>query len=281
MSLQQLLNLALSKTNNEEDNHALYWLLVEYFKLDNTTYLLNKNNEVKQDEANNYLALVNKYLIDKIPVQYLMGYGYFYGRKFLVNENTLIPRPETEELIFKTINYVKENFKDKKELKILDLATGSGCIGITLKLELPNSEVTLSDISFDTLEVTKANINLHNLNIKTIQSNWFNNINDKYDLIISNPPYIPTSYLVDDKVLKEPNIALYSGIDGADSYREILANIDKYLNENGMIAFEHGYDQFDIISKIVKNNLEDVIISQEKDLSNKDRFTFIFKRKKD
>lgn len=281
MRLDELLVFAQNKTNNEEDSHALFWLLLEVFELTNTSYLINKDLEVNVLEENKYLSLVDKYLTKQIPVQYLIGHSYFYGKKFIVNENTLIPRPETEELIFKTINYINEFFKNKKELKILDLATGSGCIGITLKHELPNSLVTVSDISSNTLDVTNQNIKLHELDINVVNSNWFENISGKFDVIISNPPYIPTEYKVGDKVLKEPNIALYSGLDGADSYREILSSINNYLNDDAIVAFEHGYDQNEIIHNIIKNNIDDVIISQEKDLSNKDRFTFIFKRKKD
>lgn len=275
MRLKDLLERAYLLSKSEEDNHALFWLLLEVFNYNNTDYYLNSNNKVEDDVAKKYLDLAKRYIIHKEPVQYLMGYTYFYGKKFIVTKDTLIPRPETEELISRTINYLeKHNKKDK--YKILDLATGSGCIGITLANEL-NADVTISDISERALEIAKKNMILNNSNVNIIKSNWFNNITDKYDLIISNPPYIKESYIVDDIVSKEPYNALYSGIEGLDSYKEILKNIDNYLLDDGMIAFEHGYDQKESLKEIIDNNLENVKVIQEKDFSKKDRYTFIFK----
>lgn len=275
MRLKDLLERAYLLSKSEEDNHALFWLLLEVFNYNNTDYYLNSNNKVEDDVAKKYLDLAKRYIIHKEPVQYLMGYTYFYGRKFIVTKDTLIPRPETEELISRTINYLeKHNKKDK--YKILDLATGSGCIGITLANEL-NADVTISDISERALEIAKKNMILNNSNVNIIKSNWFNNITDKYDLIISNPPYIKESYIVDDIVSKEPYNALYSGIEGLDSYKEILKNIDNYLLDDGMIAFEHGYDQKESLKEIISDNLENVKVIQEKDFSEKDRYTFIFK----
>lgn len=277
MTLKETLFKAQAKAQTAIEQDAVFWLLLELLNITKSDYYLNENIELETKFIKKYFKLVDDYLINKIPVQYLIGESYFYNYKFYVNEHTLIPRVETEELVFRTIKYIKKYFKDKDTINILDLATGSGVIGITLKLELKNANVTISDISKKALKIAKRNIKRYNLKIKTINSNWFTNINDKYDLIISNPPYIPLDQAVEDKVLSEPNNALFSGIEGLDSYKEILSNIDNYLNEKAMIAFEHGYDQKDKLKEIINNNFDNVEIKQEKDLSSKDRYTFIFK----
>lgn len=277
MTLKETLFKAQQKARTAIEEDAVFWLLLELLNITKSDYYLNEEIELEAKFIKRYFKYVDDYLINKVPVQYLIGESYFYNYKFYVNEHTLVPRVETEELVFRTIKYIKEYFKDKETINILDLATGSGVIGITLKLELKNANVTLSDISNKALKTAKRNIKRYNLKIKTINSNWFSNINDKYDLIISNPPYIPINQEVEDKVLSEPKNALFSGIEGLDSYNEILSNIDNYLNNKAVIAFEHGYDQKDKLKAIINNNFDNVEIKQEKDLSNKDRYTFIFK----
>lgn len=277
MTLKETLLKAQSQAKTAIEQDAVFWLLLELLNISKSDYYLNEEIELETKFIKKYFKHIDDYLINKIPVQYIIGESYFYNYKFYVNNHTLVPRVETEELVFRTVKYLKEYFKDKEEITILDLATGSGVIGITLKLELSNANVTISDISKKALRTAKRNINRYNLNIKTINSNWFDNINTKFDCIISNPPYIPIDQGVEDKVLSEPNNALFSGIEGLDSYNEILSNIDNYLNDKALVAFEHGYDQKDKLKEIINNNLVNVNIKQEKDLSDKDRYTFIFK----
>ena len=207
------------------------------------------------------------------PVQYIIGNVNFYGNTIKVNKNVLIPRFETEELVEKTIKRIKNKFD--QQINILDLCTGSGCIAITLKKEL-NSNITATDISIDALEVAKENIKLNNVDIKLIESNLFSNINDKFDCIISNPPYISYDEEIDDIVKNnEPDIALYAPNKGLYFYEEILKNIKKYLNDKFIIAFEIGYKQGNDLIKIADKYLNNVNISVEKDLQGRDRFLFI------
>lgn len=207
------------------------------------------------------------------PVQYIIGDVNFYGNTIKVNKNVLIPRFETEELVEKTIKRIKNKF-DKK-INILDLCTGSGCIAITLKKEV-NSNVIASDISTSALEVAKENIKLNNVDIKLIESNLFSNINDKFDCIISNPPYISYDEEIDDIVKNnEPNLALYAPNNGLYFYEEILKNIKNYLNDKFIIAFEIGYKQGNDLIKIADKYLNNVNILVEKDLQGRDRFLFI------
>lgn len=207
------------------------------------------------------------------PVQYIIGDVNFYGNTIKVNKNVLIPRFETEELVEKIIKKIKNKFN--KKIDVLDLCTGSGCIAITIKKEL-NSNVTATDISSDALEVAKENIKLNNVDVKLINSDLFNNIDGKFDCIISNPPYISYDEEIDEIVKNnEPNIALYAPNNGLYFYEEILKNIKKYLNDEFIIAFEIGYKQGESLVELANKYLNDVTISVEKDLQGRDRFLFI------
>lgn len=274
MTYEQVLLKAQALTNDEDNKHAIFWLFQEFFNIDHTTYFMNLNEQLTNEKIAEFDLLVGKFLKENIPVQYLMGYSYFYNRKFHVNNYTLIPRSETESLVSKTINLIKTHFNNQNEIKVLDLATGSGCIGITIKLET-NFDVTISDISKEALKIAGKNVKTYDAKINIIESDWFENINTKFDVIIANPPYIPTNQYVPKLVLKEPHNALYSGILGIDSYEAILKDAKKHLNDKAIIAFEHGYDQKHILFELAKKHFKDAKIIQETDLASKDRYTFI------
>lgn len=273
MTFEKVVKRAQKLTTDYNKKHSIVWLFTELFEIDHTEYYLNLDKKISKEEESKFFFLVNKYLNEKIPVQYLVGHSYFYGRKFFVSNKTLIPRSETEGLIEQTIALIEKVFGDKK-LNILDLATGSGCIGITMKLET-NANVVISDISNDALEIATKNINQFGLDIKVITSDWFNKIKGNFDVIIANPPYISNESEVMDIVNQEPHNALYSGVDGLDSYRKILRDANDFLNNPGIIAFEHGYDQKDELFKIARNYFKEASIMQIKDLAKLDRYTFI------
>ncbi len=208
------------------------------------------------------------------PVQYIVGNVDFYGYKINVNKNVLIPRFETEELIFKTINLIKKNLNEN--IKVLDIGTGSGCISIALKKEIPGLDITAVDISEDALVVAKNNALENNCEINFIKSDLFNNIDDKYDLIISNPPYISYDEQIMDIVKKnEPHLALYAKNNGLYFYEEIIKNSSNYLNDKNIIAFEIGYLQANEIKKMAHKYYPNSNIIIEKDMQEKDRFVFI------
>jgi len=231
-------------------------------------------------EADELLKISNnieadyKKLLKKYPIQYLIGYVNFYGYKIYVNENTLIPRYETEYLVEKTINYSKKVF-GSKEVKILDLCTGSGCIAVALS-KLIKSKVTGIDISEEALNIAKKNSIENNVNIDFIKNDLLDNIEDKFDIIISNPPYISYDEEVMDSVLLyEPNIALFAKDDGLYFYKKIISNIRKNLDNRFIIAFEIGYNQGNRLKSIIEKEFKDSIITVEKDLSGKDRYIFV------
>lgn len=214
-----------------------------------------------------------KKLLEGYPIQYLIGYVDFYGYKIYVNENVLIPRYETEYLVQKTINYSKTIFNDK--LDILDLGTGSGAISIVLGREL-NSIVTGVDISEDALNVAKKNAIENKVSINFIKSNMLDSVEGKYDIVVSNPPYIDIDEKIMDSVKKyEPHLALYAKDNGLYFYKNILSNIKPYLKERFIIAFEIGWWQGALIEKIAQEYFEDSNVLIEKDLTNRDRYIFI------
>lgn len=209
------------------------------------------------------------------PLQYVMGYVNFYGIRFEIDERVLIPRFETEELVENTIKYINQYFNEPVD--IIDLGCGSGVIGLTLEKKVSTKTVDLIDISKDALEV--ANKNCGNLNSKAqiIESDFFEKIDKKYDVIISNPPYIMEDEKIDSIVKKnEPSLALYGGKDGLDCYKKILKEISYHMKERCIVAFEIGYKQFSSIKELIKKYLPNAKIEVKKDLSEKERMIFIF-----
>ncbi len=234
-----------------------------------------------------YKYLKNTDLLDKLdeytdrlingePVQYIIGNVDFYGNKIIVNKDVLIPRFETELLVEKTIRYIKNRYDSK--IDILDIGTGSGAIAITLDKEV-NCNVDAIDISSEALEVAKENNKLNGTNVNMFISDVFGNVSKKYDVIISNPPYISNDEEIMDIVKNnEPHIALYADMDGLYFYDKILRECKKYLNDNFIIAFEIGYMEANDIVEIANKYLDNISISVEKDYSDRDRFIFIMSK---
>ena len=210
------------------------------------------------------------------PIQYIVGDTEFYGNIIKVTKDVLIPRPETEELVEKTKDLINKYFP--KNINILDIGTGSGCIAISLKKLFPESTVTAVDISEKALKIAEENRIINNVSINLIKSNIFSEIKGKYDIIISNPPYIREDEQIMDIVKNnEPHLALYAKDNGLYFYKEILKEASKYINDKYLIAFEIGEEQGEDIINIAKNYFPDSNIILEKDLRHFDRFVFITK----
>ena len=207
------------------------------------------------------------------PVQYIVGNVDFYGYIFEVNRNVLIPRFETEELIDKTTKYLA-NFD--KIIDIVDLGTGSGCIAVTLKKIYQEANVDAVDISKEALSIARINAKNNNVDINFYLGDMLNPLNKKYDLIISNPPYI----MYDEEIMEivknnEPHLALYADDNGIKFYKEIIKNAKNYLKEKSIIAFEIGSTQGLMIKEYATNYFPNANIIIEKDIQNNDRIVFI------
>ena len=251
-------------------------LLANFLEVNPLELLTILDKEVDEDKINLYKESL-KALKENRPIQYVIGHVNFYGLKFKVNNSVLIPRFETEELVENIKNYLEKN--NLTNPKILDLGCGSGVIGLTLKHFFKDANVTLVDISEEALEVAQDNAKSLDLDLNFIKSNWFESIPiDKYDVIVSNPPYIKTDEEIEEIVKNnEPHLALYGGKDGLDCYRNILKDITNYLKDDYLIALEIGYLEKEDLKELIKNTIPDSKIIVKKDLSNKDRMLFVEK----
>ena len=244
----------------------------------NPLELLNYLDKIVDEE------IVNKYkkrieaIKENKPIQYVIGNVNFYGNKFLVNENVLIPRFETEELVENTLSLIEEIFPNQN-LKAIDLGCGTGCIGITLKKKIPSLDMTLLDISPKALEVAKQNATNLEVDVTLIQNDMLEGLDDKYDVIISNPPYIKENEEIEEIVKNnEPHLALYAGIDGLDCYRKILKEAPNHVNKEFLIAFEIGESQKEDIISLVKQTFKQATIIDKKDMQERDRMIFIYQK---
>lgn len=252
-------------------------MLLATFLEVNPLELLTILDKVVDDNIVNFYKESLKALNENRPIQYVIGHVNFYGLKFKVNENVLIPRFETEELVENIKDYLEK--KNITNPKILDLGCGSGVIGLTLKYFFKDADVTLVDISEEALEVARDNAKSLALDVNFIKSDWFENIPlDKYDVIVSNPPYIKNDEEIEEIVKNnEPHLALYGGLDGLDCYRSILKDINNFLQDDYLIAFEIGYLEGEELKLLVENTISNSKVTIKKDLSNKDRMLFVEK----
>ncbi len=249
-------------------------LLAALLNVNSLELLLMLNEKIDDGICDEYKEKVMM-IKDQIPIQYVIGNVNFYGNIFKVNKNVLIPRFETEELVENTLKYLKKYFP--LPVKIIDLGCGSGCIGLTIKKKLEKVDVTLLDISNEALNVSKENAKNLNCDVKYILSDMWMNVKEKYDVIISNPPYIKTKEEIENIVYNnEPHLALYGGDDGLDLYRKIRSDLLNHVNEKFLLALEIGDEQKDDVLKIF-SDIDNVKIIAKKDLSNRDRMIFIFR----
>ena len=246
-------------------------ILLKYiFNKDDSYIIINMDKQLNKLEEKKFIEYIEK-IKNGYPLQYITNMQEFMGLKFYVNEDVLIPQPDTEVLVLNAIKYIKKqviNSKNKEIIKILDLCTGSGAIAISLKKYLNEKvEIVASDISKKALEIASKNANYHNVAINFICSNMFEQIGEHFDLIISNPPYVKRKDIetLPKEVQKEPHIALDGGIDGLDYYRIIKRDAKRHLNNNGIVMMEIGYDQKLDAQKIFSNS------TCIKDIENRDR----------
>jgi release factor glutamine methyltransferase len=268
----------LVKKSREEyqlDNNTINYLIKNYLKLDN--YASITNVEISEDIVKGYFDKLSM-LQKGLPLQYIIGNVDFYGYNYQVKGGVLIPRFETEMLVHYTKEYINKYFKGSASL--VDIGTGSGAIGITLKKEIPSLEVTLTDISPIALKIATSNASNLDVDVTIYISDMLEEVinrNEKYDILISNPPYLTKNEEIMDIVKNnEPSLALYGGDDGLKYYKIILANAKKILNDHAIIAFEIGASQASDIIKIAHEYFNDSPYEIKKDLEGRDRMFFLF-----
>lgn len=261
----------LQKDLNNEQKLALEQVL----NLSRPEIIINKEKELTEEEYKEYKR-INEELEKGKPIQYILNKANFYGNDFYINNNVLIPRPETEVLIEKTNNLIKKHF-NKNNINIIDIGTGSGVIAITLKLLNKNYNITATDISKEAITVARENCKKHSTDIKLVNTNLYEGINDRFDVVISNPPYIDiNSNQIEQKVKEnEPHLALFAKKEGLYYYEKILSNIKDILTKNYIIAFEIGENQGKKIERIANKYLNNAKIEVQKDYNGYDRYIFI------
>ena len=277
MNRRQAITRACLLLRRQGKEESLARFLLMYILDENSQQFTNNISEqLTKEKEELYFSLIDKHIEKNVPLSHLAGFEYFYDRKFKVTKDVLSPRMETEELIYKVIEYIKSI--NKNNIKILDLCTGSGIIGITLRkeLEFKPLEVVASDISEDALKVAKENAIMNEAEVKFIQSDIFENINEKFDIIVSNPTYIAYNdkITMEDNVLNyDPHLALFAEEDGMYFYREIVENAKEYLEEDGIVFFEIGYDQREKILKLANDNGFKAEVY--KDINGRDRMAIL------
>ena len=273
MKIEELLKfgrMELEK-NNIGDAFVISRLLVQHIlKIDRNKLIIEREKEVeecKKEEYKNYI----KEIIEGKPIQYITNNQEFMKLNFYVDKNVLIPQPDTEILVEKVLNMVDKNEK----IKILDMCTGSGAIGVSLAYYLNKSQITLADISNEAIKVAKVNAKKNKVQERTkfIKTDMFENIKEKFDIIVSNPPYIKTNIIhtLEKQVQNEPHIALDGGEDGLEFYKILIEEAPKYLEKSGKLFLEIGYDQKQEVENLARQNGNYEKIETIKDLSQNDR----------
>lgn len=245
------------------------YLLEMAAKIDRSFYYMHMQDEMSADQYMEYERVIRK-RAERVPLQYITGEQEFMGLTFHVNSNVLIPRQDTETLVEEVLKHVRE------EMHILDLCTGSGCILISILKNAPQLVGAGSDVSKQALLVAKENAKLHDVDADWIRGNLFDNITEKYDVIVSNPPYIRSREvlnLMPEVQQFEPLEALDGGEDGLDFYRKICEKAPEYLNAGGWLFLEIGYDEGPQVKAMME--LRDFVdVEIKKDLAGLDRVVY-------
>lgn len=287
MNIQELKNIGIKKLKEQkiEDPIIKSEKLLEFiFNMNKIELLINYNKVINEEKEKSYFNYIDEIIKGK-PVQYIIKNQEFMKLNFYVDDNVLIPQPDTEILVERTMKILKNIEKNtnlkrsniEDEITVLDLCTGSGAVGISIKKYMKNAIVYVSDISSKALEIAKINAEKNDVNINCIQSDMFEKFNEmqnlKFDVIVSNPPYIETDNLetLPKEVQAEPKLALDGGKDGLRFYKEIANKGYMYLKDKGYILIEIGYNQNKTVPDLFKNKNEYNNIEIFKDLSNIDR----------
>ncbi|KKB36514.1 peptide chain release factor N(5)-glutamine methyltransferase [Bacillus thermotolerans] len=265
---------------HEREANAGEWLLRHVLSVSRSQLLAGMHDQLTEDQNEKFISLVKQHAAG-IPVQHLIGEEEFYGRRFIVNEHVLIPRPETEELIWNTLEMTKWLAAKKEPLTMADIGTGSGAIAVTMKLEWPELTVYASDLSEKALETARKNSQHLQADVHFMQGDLLSPFIEnevKLDILLSNPPYIP---LGDKETLSpvvaehEPELALYGGEDGLDLYRRFSEQLPAVLKPEAFVGFEVGAGQGQAVADLMQLAFPQASIKVKYDLNGKDRMVFM------
>ncbi|MFD0767685.1 peptide chain release factor N(5)-glutamine methyltransferase [Bacillus sp. CGMCC 1.60114] len=263
---------------NGRDENAGEIVLCHVLKTNRTGLMMNMREELTAEQERIFADFIHKHVAG-IPVQYLIGYEMFYGRPFFVNEEVLIPRPETEELVLGILTRIRRKFGDK-DVHVADIGTGSGAISITLSLENPCLHVYTVDIAPESIEVAQKNAAELEANVTFYHGDLlspFQETKQKLDVVVSNPPYIPEEdWRGLSSVVKEhePKRALVGGEDGLDFYRRFMEELPKVLQEEAIVAFEVGVGQGEDVRALLQETFPHAHVEVVFDINGKDRMVF-------
>ncbi|MGG1572942.1 peptide chain release factor N(5)-glutamine methyltransferase [Fictibacillus sp. NRS-1165] len=244
--------------------------------LSRTELLLGLNEELPPQQQEVFMEAVQKHG-EGVPVQYITGFEEFYGRRFFVNKEVLIPRPETEELVYEVLQRSSMRFQDAQEIKTIDVGTGSGAIAVTLALENPRLTVSAIDIAEESLEVARKNAADLGAPVRFIHGDLLQPLienGEKVDIVVSNPPYIPDREIMELETIvkdQEPFRALSGGQDGYVFYRRFMEELPLVLNKRSIAAFEVGHDQGQTVAEMLRITFPGSFVSVIMDISQKER----------
>lgn len=258
---------------------ALLYLL-ELTNKDSHNLYMEYENEMPSKDIEKYEQGIERLIMGE-PLGHVVGFEWFYGYRFCVNADVLIPRPETEELVANILARYDEYFAKKENVVAVDIGTGSGAIAISLKKEEANIHMLATDISEKAVQIAKQNAESNDAIVNYMVGDMLEPLKErrlKVDILISNPPYIPQEEVMEDSVVNyEPHVALFGGEDGLKFYRIIFENALDVLKEQAMMAFEIGYDQKVVISALVEEYFPETRYEIVKDMSGKDRMLFVYR----
>lgn len=266
---------------NDIPEETVMAYLVELSQKESYDLYLHFEEEAPKELEESFVKGMKR-ILNGEPMAHVLGYSWFYGYKMLVNGDVLIPRYETEELCANILNRMDRFFPSKDSLDVADVGTGSGAIAISLCKEEPKCHMRASDISNEAVEMAKKNAALNEAEIEFFVGNMLDPLIEnqiKLDVLVCNPPYIPQEEEMESSVVDyEPHVALFGGEDGLKYYREVFENAEKVLKEKAFMAFEMGWNQRESMSKLVESILPGWNYEILKDINEKDRMLFVYRR---
>jgi release factor glutamine methyltransferase len=263
-----------------KEEAAAEWLLRHHLQMTRAQFFASLREPIDESVKERLMEDAKKHALLHVPIQYLIGYEHFYGRRFFVNEDVLIPRPETEELVAEVLKRINHMFSNRDDIDVVDVGTGSGAIAVTLALENRSLRVKAIDIASSSLKVAERNAEQLGANVEFMLGDLLEPLiqtGRKVDVVVSNPPYIPETEIASlSPIVKkhEPLRALVGGADGLHFYRRFMQELPKVIRPHALIAFEIGADQGKAVANMLKATFPAAKIEVVHDINGKERMAF-------